>query len=556
MKTLKTVIGGLSMLILFCCTDEHFPIEKDYPVIETLPVSNIDETGINLNAEILGNHQLDDHGFIVNFSYFDDFSNESKKQFIPLGKGSAGPYTHRITSNLIEGFEYQIRGYGVRVRDTIYGNEITFTGHDVPDPQFTGVSQSVVFDGDVITISGTNLYSDTHGPAFVFIQEFQAEVLENTNTSITFKVPRSPVVGSVSIRVQIAGLMYTGGLINIQAVEIESVSNNRVFFGDTITLFGKGFTKYNSINITSDQIELNLIQVNEQNLVISVGEYFGHLLEDQQINFTIKAASKVQHFNNLLVAARRWEQLASLPANTQPPILASNGTHILAVDQNSHLFRLNPQIGNTWQRATSTPCGSQCAHPYVFTFNEKVFTLGVKRSDPPEIHIYECPSLSDCQNRISLSEKGSVYNFMPFKDFIYIAFISPQGELKTFKYNPGNNSLKSITNLFSSTEKMYTFNLKNQQYFINARNIFSLNKNTDIPTLISSLTISPQGVFTYKDELYILTVTDIFKVNHLTGHISSIYRGGRPVASSNLTAITHLDKVIMGSDRHFYRFIL
>lgn len=120
MQKLRHIL--LVLLILGCNDDE--PIIRDFPIIKTLPPTDIDESGATFHGELVrkGKTEITSYGFVWRLD--DPGINEMHK--VVLGKNlSDDLFEARVDHSLIKGLTYQVRAFVDVLNQTIYG-EIVF----------------------------------------------------------------------------------------------------------------------------------------------------------------------------------------------------------------------------------------------------------------------------------------------------------------------------------------------------------------------------------------------------------------------------------------------
>lgn len=119
MKILRLII--LIILILGCNAAE--PIIRDFPIIRTLPPTDIDESGATFHGELVrkGKNEITSYGFVWKLD--DPSINEMHK--VILGNNlSDNLFEARIDHSLIKGLTYQVRAFVDVLNQTIFGDII------------------------------------------------------------------------------------------------------------------------------------------------------------------------------------------------------------------------------------------------------------------------------------------------------------------------------------------------------------------------------------------------------------------------------------------------
>jgi N-acetylneuraminic acid mutarotase len=121
MATLRTILLGIILIFLVSCKKDAETEIKDYPIIETLEVSNINEKGATFNAEFinLGNENVKEFGFVYgadepSFNQYDTILLDSQPE--------KGKYNQMINGGLAGNIEYLVKSYVKTSKYTIFGN--------------------------------------------------------------------------------------------------------------------------------------------------------------------------------------------------------------------------------------------------------------------------------------------------------------------------------------------------------------------------------------------------------------------------------------------------
>ena len=105
--------------------DEEF-VSKQYPIIQTGNVSNIDSNGVRFTGEFLnlGSSEIMEYGFV--FGDIDPKIEYSNKIIIE-SKAKVGKFSQYIEKNIAGNINYNVKAYAKTSDYIIYGNNIVFT---------------------------------------------------------------------------------------------------------------------------------------------------------------------------------------------------------------------------------------------------------------------------------------------------------------------------------------------------------------------------------------------------------------------------------------------
>jgi N-acetylneuraminic acid mutarotase len=237
-------------LLVFSCEDE--PVERDYPRVRTLEVTNISEAGATFSAEVLyeGNVPITEHGFAWSFIK-PDVTNSDRVIFGALdGKGV---FSADISTTLFEGLTYKVCGY-VKAGDyTVYGEEIKFTSLGSLGPVITGFEPAMAELGDTILVKGRHFSWISNK---TFIDDIQTNNYQVSDSVIKIQVPSSLTKRENIISVEVAGnqTSYTAEKLIVILPEIASIMPPQGYWGDTLTLDVLHLSSDLFINVTIGDI--------------------------------------------------------------------------------------------------------------------------------------------------------------------------------------------------------------------------------------------------------------------------------------------------------------
>lgn len=203
---MKTLYRSLLLVlpVLFATCDENEIPSRDYPRLNTLDVTNVNEAGATLNAEITyrGDFEILRYGFVWSESESPTLQNSDRVIFqrdIRSNKFSA-----TISSTLVSRKEYYVRPF-VQTEDYfVYGKNVKFTSRGSEPPVITDFFPTVGSIGDTITITGEG-FGYIPGVNTVTFNSTEAKVVRATDTLLRVIVPEELSAIQSSITVEIVG---------------------------------------------------------------------------------------------------------------------------------------------------------------------------------------------------------------------------------------------------------------------------------------------------------------------------------------------------------------
>ena len=142
----------------------------------------------------------------------------------------------------------------------------TPTGND-PDPQITGISPQSGPVGANVTISGTDLSSESSDLSVSF-NGTESDIISATLTSIQTTVPEGATSGVVSVTVR--GTTINGPSFTVEepTPQISSISPDTAFVGEEITIRGSNFGEDSTeVSVIMSNISANIVQFSDSLII-------------------------------------------------------------------------------------------------------------------------------------------------------------------------------------------------------------------------------------------------------------------------------------------------
>jgi hypothetical protein len=212
----------ISVLLTSKCQKEEIT-PRDYPRINTLEVTDINDTGATFRAEFIypGKSTISDHGFIWGTKEDITLLNADK---ISLGRTSGkGSFDAIINYSLNLNKVYYVKAFAIAEKYTIYGKPVKFKSLGCLPPIIYDVNPKHGCDGDTIKISGTNFSALISNIKIVFGQD-NAEIIEADKDKIILIVPigySNP--GFISVNVQINNFQLFIYNFLLDTVKLENI---------------------------------------------------------------------------------------------------------------------------------------------------------------------------------------------------------------------------------------------------------------------------------------------------------------------------------------------
>ena len=243
---------GLFVLVvisLATCKDDE-AIKRNWPRINTLPVTDISVQGANFNAEIIsrGDFEIIQFGFV--WSQYANPIIENSNKVVFQGNLMADTFSAQISTTLGENVRNHVRSFVKTADYLVYGKDVEFTSLGSGAPKIISFSPMKGSWGDTIRIHGRN-FSYITGDNVVRLGEIKTTIISESDTLITVMIPMVLNTNSVKVSVSVLGNKAVSEHDFIYLIpEITAISPLIGTFLDTITIYGINFGRsisYNSV---------------------------------------------------------------------------------------------------------------------------------------------------------------------------------------------------------------------------------------------------------------------------------------------------------------------
>ncbi len=188
----------LVLLILFSsCQEEEFFTVRDYPFVETISVSSIDETGVTLDFRVseLGSAAISAYGVKFIIAKFGGHVDGYKSYVFLEKEGALGKekVSFKITQDIPKGNTFVASPFVKSGGKTVFGEPVTFTSQGGMAAEIKSVSTSKIIGTMEFTIKG-QYFSNIKENNLVEIpgleEYFQISVLSSTDQEIKVLLQR------------------------------------------------------------------------------------------------------------------------------------------------------------------------------------------------------------------------------------------------------------------------------------------------------------------------------------------------------------------------------
>jgi N-acetylneuraminic acid mutarotase len=240
-KTGIVLILFLGFVSLTCNDSDVEVADRDYPSIDTSPVTEINESGATLNGQILslGTSVVIDHGFA-----YDDLPNPviGMSDVISLGQPrDKGPFSAFVNRNLVEDRRYYVKAFATTAEQVVYGEIFEFISQGGVVPEVTQISPMQGVIGDTVVIMGSG-FSNTKGNNTIRFKDVLAQIISATSDSIRCTIPDLTAVGENQVVVEVGQVIgKSSAKFSLLPISIEHFSPKEATFGDTVVFLGSNF---------------------------------------------------------------------------------------------------------------------------------------------------------------------------------------------------------------------------------------------------------------------------------------------------------------------------
>ncbi len=271
----KYIVTTIILLFGIIACEEGISIKRNYPIVKTLSVTDIDNDGtVTFNAELssIGSSDVIDHGFVWGLN--DNLNLESGAVGSLGAIQSIGNFFLEVNSGLVSGESYFVRAFARNESKTVYGEIVTFESvRNSPPIVLEDFNPKNGTWLDIITITGQYFDSYNEGNTSVKFGTSAANITEITNQSITVEVPIELLTSSSNIEVTTSGITEsTQELFVLNGPQIDSVDPLEANVGQTVTISGSNFypinTPTNQLLIDSKNSSLTSVSQNEINFIV------------------------------------------------------------------------------------------------------------------------------------------------------------------------------------------------------------------------------------------------------------------------------------------------
>jgi len=376
------------LLTLAGCEDE--PVQRDYPKIRTLEVTNITGNGATFIAEVIqeGTAPIAEHGFTWSLFTPDMTSDER----IYLGSFSGtGRFEAEISTALKEGLTYEVCAF-VKAGDyTVYGDKVKFMSLGSGAPEIIDFMPKSAGWGDTVTITGRK-FSHLNSTNKIIIENQECSPFVSSDTLLKFAIPPTITKPLNSISVSIQGNVATTvyELIFIPPT-VNGFNPVAGYWGDTVTFTGRCLTYFGQQlsdgMILNDNLLCKVVRVSATSLSFVIPGQLNSVTSPVSLSYKVFRFSFPQSLTLLPPEAGSfsptegtWGTLVTLYGQFNPVrernsiLFGDKPAQVISVSRDSAVVRVPDDLGEyvTTVRYQSEPF--TCEFPGTFALKRPEIT--------------------------------------------------------------------------------------------------------------------------------------------------------------------------------------
>lgn len=354
------------------CNDAEIQL-KEYPLIVTKEVSDINANGVTLDAEILvpGTAKVTDFGFIVG-----DGVNTLKLSTFKTNK-----FNTRVLTNLKYGVSYFCKAYITTAQKLVYGNTVEFVSLGSTRPIISDFNPKEGIDGDIVELKG-KYFSSFAANNRVYVNNIAAKIMSSNDSTITFVIPDQPFVGAADITIEVNDVKVTSTQkITLIGLQINSISSLSETSGKVVTITGKNFIQHGAIaTVNFGEYYAEILNATNNRIDVVVPVPSLNLLADNYTTIKLTCGSKTFTYPSGFMIKKSWISKSPTLRFNFPTIyqggFSYNGKGYVHDVNYGNMYEYNP-VTDSWKQFGSTafPSVIYTGSLYIPS-NDKVFRVG------------------------------------------------------------------------------------------------------------------------------------------------------------------------------------
>lgn len=358
--------------IISGCKDAEIQ-SKEYSLIVTKEVTDINTNGVTLDAEILiqGTAPITDYGFIIS-----DGSSTLK-----ISTFSSNKFKTRLLTDLKPKVTYSCKAYLTTAQKLVYGNEIKFVSLGSTPPIISDFNPKTGFDGDTVKLKGKYLSSNTANNR-IYVNSIAARIISYTDSDLVFITPSQTYIGAADITLEVNSVKVTSNKkFTLIGPQINSISSLSETSGKVVTITGTNLTRNGSnsvINLGLYNAEILNISNNRIDFAVPIPTL--NLLADNVTTIKFTNGSKTVTYPSDFIIKKSWKRKSPPLLFDWPTTYQSgftyNGKGYMNDVNHGNMYEYKPQTDSWRQYGNSAFPSVIYSKSLYIQSNDQVFRVG------------------------------------------------------------------------------------------------------------------------------------------------------------------------------------
>lgn len=450
---MKKYFSALVIIVFLISGCEDAKIQqKEYPLIVTKNVSEINSEGATLEAEIVipGKDNITDFGFIII-----EGTNTKK-----ISAFNSNKFKIRLLTDLKLNVEYSCRAYITTSDKLIYGNIVNFRSLGSTSPLIYDMNPQSGFDGDTVRITG-KYFSSFQENNHIYVNDKIAKNIISTDSTITFIIPSQSFTGAAEITLEVNTIKVNSTQkFTIIGPQISSISSLIETSGKVISIYGTNLIRNGSnIAISFGQYNAEILNSTNTRIDVLVPIPSLNLLADNYAMIKLTNGLKAITYPTVFTIKKSW-------VRKNPPLkfdwptryqegFSYNGKGYMHDVNYGNMYEYNPQT-DSWSQFGTLPFRSEIYSGSLYILHkDKVFRVGgVNYLSTPLKSLWSYNMETNTwKEKYDLPFSFSSAGYFILEDQIYI--LTYEGQLwlcdfETEQYTRLNDFPEKIVNFFVS----------------------------------------------------------------------------------------------------------
>lgn len=190
---MRNKIFIMLILVISSCGLEEDITLRDYPYLNMLGLTSLNDTGVTVDFEILKEGKVPISSYGVEYVNGPEFSHESIFSE-KTGKPNSRKISYRLETDLILGVTYTIRPF-IKAGDlVVYGKKATFTSRGGRPPLVHSISSNILSGDTEFTINGAYFSTLPNGNKVEILgleQTYSSQVIFSSHTELKVRATRT-----------------------------------------------------------------------------------------------------------------------------------------------------------------------------------------------------------------------------------------------------------------------------------------------------------------------------------------------------------------------------